>query len=382
MKFSCLKDNLQYALACTSHLATKNLNLPILNNVLLKAEETSIQLTTTNLEIAIHCTLRGKIEEKGEITLPSKLFSDYTNLLPNEKVDLTVLEDTACITCGKDQTKIKGMPASDFPLIPSIIIEKTFRIPIKNFREAISRVLFSAAPQEARPTLSGIFFKFFKTRENSQGTLILVATDSYRLAEFTLEFPPASPEEEIDQQVIVPAKTMTEVYRILSLLREDIETEEFLTIHFSQNQIIFLCGSVEIISRTIEGNYPDYQQIIPNQFQTTVILDQNDFKKAVKTASLFSKYQLFDISLFFDPKQETLSVKATDTTKGENMTHCIGEFQGKENTIVLNFHYLLDGLNALLEDKMILQMIDEASPCLLTPFEHTNYRYVIMPIRQ
>ena len=215
MKFSCLQNNLQYALTCTTHLANKNLNLPILNNILLQAEETSIRLTTTNLEMAIGCTFRGKIEEKGETTLPSKLFLDYIHLLPKDRIDIVSNQDICSISCGKDQTKIKGTAASEFPLIPSVTIEKTLRLPAELFKNAIARVIFATASQESRPVLDGVFMKISPESKTSQVQLTLAATDSYRLAEVKFLFsPPDSFDDQNESTVIVPVKTMMEIYRI------------------------------------------------------------------------------------------------------------------------------------------------------------------------
>src|SRR3989338_1404015 len=376
MKFSCTRDNLQRALSLTSHIANKNVNLPILDNVLIRAQEGALRLTTTNLEIAISCTLRGKIEEKGEFTIPSKLFFDYVNLLPNEKIDLDFSEDTVSLSCASDKTKIKGLPAADFPLVPSVNTERSFEIPINAFRQAINRVLFAVTNNEARPELTGIFMKFFPR----EGKIVLAATDSYRLAESTISF---SKKEEEEISVIIPARTMVEVSRVLSIAKDDIEIPTVVTTHLSQNQIVFLCGNTELISRTIEGTYPDYTQIIPTNFQTQTTIDRDDLMKAVKAASLFSKQHLFDVVLGIHPSTHEIVIKALDVNRGENTTSCSVDCSGPENIMTLNYRYLLDGLNACGGEKVCLQMIDASNPCLIKPVGHEGeYQYILMPIRQ
>ena len=376
MKFSCTRDNLQRALSLTSHVANKNANLPILDNVLIRAQEGALRLTTTNLEIAISCTLRGKIEEKGEFTIPSKLFFDYVNLLPNEKIDLEFSEDAVSLSCASDKTKIKGLPAAEFPLVPSVTIERSFDIPVEIFRQAINRVLFAVTNNEARPELTGIFMKFFPR----EGKIVLAATDSYRLAESTISF---SKKEEEEISVIIPARTMVEVSRVLSIAKDDIEIPTVVTTHLSQNQIVFLCGNTELISRTIEGTYPDYTQIIPTNFQTQTTIDRDDLMKAVKAASLFSKQHLFDVVLGIHPSTHEIVIKALDVNRGENTTSCSVDCSGPENIMTLNYRYLLDGLNACGGEKVCLQMIDASNPCLIKPVGHEGeYQYILMPIRQ
>ena len=139
MKLSCTKENLHQALSITSHLTSKNINLPILQNVLLKVEGGSIRFTTTNLEMAIGCTVRGKVEEPGEHTIPSKLFFDYVSLLPNEIVNLVVDGDIASIECGSNKTKIKGINSSEFPLVPEVKQIRSYEVPAEAFRNALRR---------------------------------------------------------------------------------------------------------------------------------------------------------------------------------------------------------------------------------------------------
>ena len=146
---------------------------------------------------------------------------------------------------------------------------------------------------------------------------------------------------------------------------------------------MFTYGSVELISRTIEGNYPDYKQIIPKQFQTETVLDRDDFGKAVKTASLFSRTGLFDVTLNLDPTTKQLSVKALDASRGENTAVCGADISGQKNTVTVNYRYLLDGLNAMETEEVLFQMIDPSNPCLVTPKDTSmQYLYIVMPIKQ
>lgn len=378
MKISVTRDNLHQGLSITSHLMTKNVNLPILQNVLVKAEGGTIRFTATNLEMAVNCSVRGKVDEPGEYTIPSKLFFDYVSLLPNETIHLHAGEQAVNVECGTYKTKINGLNSSEFPLVPQVQGELSVQIPVEDFKRALSQVLFAVATNESRPELTGVAFQF--SSHAGEGRLTLASTDSYRLAEATI--PVVSPVSE-EHSLVVPAKTLSEVNRILSVFRDDVELPSSLTLSVSGSQVVFMYGPVELISRTIDEQYPDYRQIIPTQFQTQTIVDREDFIKAVKTASLFSKTGLFDVSLGFDPRTKQLSVSATDATRGDNSSHCSADVSGQANTVTVNYRYLLDGLQAISSDQVVFEMIDPGNPCLLTPKGATeSYRYIVMPIKQ
>lgn len=360
-----------------SHITGKNINLPILQNVHIKAEGGLIQLTTTNLEIATRCTVRGKVEEAGENTVPAKLFSDYVTLLPNEPITIASDNQAISATCGKNRTKMNGMAAGEFPLVPAVQSETSYSIPVEALQKALSRVLFAVATNESRPELTGVYVEFRSKDGKSQ--LVLAATDSYRLAEGIVDLPDQVLRE---LKVIIPAKTLTEVNRILSVFSDSVEAPSTVTFGLSDNQVAVTYGPVELVSRTIDGVYPDYHQIIPQQFQTQAVMDRDDFTKSVKTASLFSKNGLFDVTLQFDPAQKRLEVKAIDGDRGEHVAACEAEATGAINTVTLNYRYLLDGLNAVGTDRVRFQMIDASNPCIVKASEEgSSYLYIIMPIK-
>lgn len=378
MKLSCTRDNLHQGLSITSHLLSKNVNLPILQNVLMKAEGGTIRFTSTNLDLAVHCAVRGKVEESGEYTLPSKLFFDYVSLLPNETIRIEANDQAAHVECGTYKTKINGLTSSEFPLVPSVEVETSVQIPVEAFKQALGRVLFAVATNESRPELTGVYFSFFS--HEGEGRLTLASTDSYRLAEETI---PIITRVGDPITLVIPSKTLIEVNRILSVFRDDVELPSTLTLNITSSQAVFTYGPVEIISRTIAESYPDYQQIIPARFQTQALIDREDFLKAVKAASLFSKTGLFDVTLEFQPQNKQLCVSATDATRGTNSSQCGADVTGQPNAVTVNYRYLLDGLQAISSDQVVFEMIDAGNPCLLSPKGTTQaYRYIIMPIKQ
>lgn len=384
MKISCTQENLNQGLFVVSHLATKSTALPILNNILFQIKEKTIRLSATNLEIGVSCVIRGKVEEEGEFTVQSRLLADYISLLPKEKVDLSAPKEikegqdqVLEIICKNYSTKIKGQPATDFPLIPQIKKINPYILGYEAFRQAISQVVFAVSVSETRPEINGVSFNF------SNDKLILAATDSYRLAEKTIELKKKSIEAE--RKIIVPAKTLQELLRILGSFKDpaSISEVENVEIYLTENQILFVLDNIELISRLVEGQYPDYQQIIPQQFKTKIVLDTTEFIKATKTTSLFARSGIYDVNLEFLPSKKETVVSSTNTQLGESISRLSGELEGKDNSIVVNHRYLLDGLQNIDSDQIEVNIIDSNNPCVLKPVKkETDYLYIIMPIKQ
>ncbi len=353
------------------------MNLPILNNILLRADIGGLKLTATNLELTITCSVRGKVDQPGEYTLPAKLFSDYVALLPNERVDLDLLDHAISVVCEKTKTKINGLPANEYPIIPPVTGGVRFSVTAATFDAALGNVLFAVATNEARQALTGVFMHF----DGLNDQLILAATDSYRLAEKSI---PLRERVEGERKTIVPSRALAELRRILSVLRDNAEAPEVLEIELTENQIVFRYGTVELLSRTVEGVYPDYRQIIPRSSSTEILLSKVAFAQAIKRTSLFSKAGLFDVKLEVNPEEKTVTLSAADVGRGENTVSIEGEITGIPNAAVLNFRYLLDGVNAMASDRVVLRLIDAMNPCVVTPENRPEdkYLYIVMPIRQ
>ena len=377
MTFACTQENLLQGLALVSHITGKNINLPILSNVLLKTENGNLKLSTTNLEIAISTFVRGRAEEPGEFTVPAKLLQDYVSLLPSGKVELKAHDDVLEVVADGKTTSIKGMPASEFPLIPKLAKEGSYKMNAGVLKQAIGQVSFAVSNSESRPELSGVACFFHG--QAGQDRLIMAATDSYRLAERSVPLLTGSHTEEA--RCLVPARTMTEVGRILSVYNDDVGMPEEAEWLMTESQLVFSFGKVELVSRLIEGSFPDYRQIIPQQFRTQFDLKRHELAKAIKAASLFARQGLFDVH--FDLSSDgQLKVSSSDTGTGAHTTS-LKVAEGQEpNRVTLNYKYLSDGLAAMSTDMVTVKMIDAMNPLLLTPAGDTEFRYIVMPIRQ
>lgn len=377
MHFACTQENLAQGLTMVGHVAGKNVNLPVLGNVLLKTEAGSLKLSTTNLEMAVNCNVRGKVEAEGEYSVPAKLFLDYVSLLPSGKVELVLKEEGLEIKSGEQETVLKGVPASEFPLLPKLAKNGTVEIPATDLKRAIGQVAFAVSTSESRPELSGV--ACFFTPEGAGGRVAFVATDSYRLAERTVSYTGGDG----GRKIIIPARALVEASRILGSYKDELNVPQTASFVFTENQMVMTYGSVELVSRLIEGSFPDYQQIIPSQSKTEAVLSRAELQKAVRAASLFSRQGLFDIHLSFDPDKGTCTVQSADQGTGKTKTVLKGAVTGTENAVTLNFRYVGDGLAAMASEQVRIRQIDAMNPVLILPEDATEaYRYVVMPIRQ
>jgi DNA polymerase III subunit beta len=367
MKVICTQENLSHGLQVVSHIASKNISLPILNNVLLSAENGILKLATTNLEIGIISQIRGKIEGEGSFTVQAKTFSDYINLLPKENINMEVIEQDLKIECKKSKTTMKGIAATEFPIIPEVEAENSYEIKTQQLKEALASVVFTVALDETRPEISGVFFEF------EGGSLTLAATDSYRLAERKVKLEKPAKD---GYHAIVPLRTIQELIRILG------GGNEIVTIASNDNQILFSLGDTRLTSRVIDGQYPDYKQIIPREHKTQITAVTSELITTIKQASLFCKQGSNDISLKFDEKGGEIIISATNIQIGESEARQEADIDGEDNNIVLNYRFLLDGLQSLEGEECIIEVTTNVSPGLLRPKENGDYLYIIMPIKQ
>ncbi len=374
MRFISLQENLKRGLSIVGHVSSKNINLPILNNILIKAEDGNIELVSTNLEIGITHQVRGKIEVDGQFTVDSKLISEYVNLLSGgEKVKIEEKDNELKVECGNYKTKIKGESAKEFPLIPTIPRQGYYSCKSGELKKALNSVGFAVSNNENRIELSGVLFSF------NDNKLSLAATDSYRLAEREIKI--SAKDIDGEQKVIVPGRTVQELMRVLNNFDGgELGDEEELRFYLTDNQILFTVDSVELISRLINGHYPDYKQIIPAKSQTDILVEKTEIVRAVKAAALFSKTGINDITLLF--LKNKIMVSAFSGASGESQIELDAEVNGGDNEVTINYRYLLDGLNNIEGDRIRLNVLNNTTPCVLKPEKGDDYLYIVMPIRQ
>ncbi len=382
MKFSCTQENLKTGLANVVHVAGKNINLPILNNTLIDVSDGLIKLITTDLEIGITATIRGKVEKIGRATVNAKLLTDYVNLLPTGRVDVDLTADELKIACGNFKTKIKNEDAGDYPIIPVVDKKNYFSFDFEEFKKIANGVVFAAAADETRIELSGVYFEF------NEQELTLAATDSYRLIEQKIKYKNKINMPAV-KKLIIPTKSIIEVTRLATrgdkIEVADEKNNNEIRLYAAENQILFVYDEVELVSRIIEGQYPDYKQIIPNVSQenkTITTLDRRELTQAVKAASLFSKANVNDVQIDFSAVDKKTTVSSVNSQSGESLAEVSSEISNKDNNVVLNYRYLLDGLSNFEGERVIIEVVDSNTPVILKSENQPNCFYIIMPIKK
>ncbi len=383
MKVIVLKENLNTGINIVARASGKNLTLPILNNILISAEKNFLNLSATDLELGIKYWILTKIEKEGKITVPSKVFSGLINFLPNEKLTLESKNQTLYISSENHKTQIKGQTAEEFPIIPKIEDKNSIELNCAQFCKGLSQVVDFSVLNQARPELSGVYLSFQKNK------LQLAATDSFRLAEKNLYLEknnqkPAVHTQEIS--FILPQKTAREIINILS------DKKGKLRLYYSSNQVLFEYlmeetshPQIEIVSRLIEGDYPDYQGIIPQKYQTQVVLSKSDLLNQIKAASIFSG-KSNEVKIKVDFKREGVEIISQNPEYGENRSFLKGvldydEGAVKEMEVSFNYRFLVDGLLNIPTSKVVFGLNGEEGPAVLKPESDQDYIYVVMPIK-
>ena len=371
MKIICLQENFKKGLNTVQNIIGKNLTLPILNNILLNIEKKQLKLSTTDLEIAITDYIFCKVEKEGSITLPAKTLVNFISNLPNKKIEINVKNNIAHLKCENYKSSIKGLDAKDFPIIPKVKSESILEINSLKFKNTLEQIINFVSFSDIRPEITGIFFDF-----SSNKKIKFVATDSFRLGEKLLDLKNKKTKDNNLSSIIIPYKTAQELIRIIS----NQEEEGLVKISIENNQALFSLPKTQIVSKLIEGSYPNYQQLISQQFETTILVEREELVKAIKLSSFFSS-KINDVRLKINSKKSLIEIFSQDVELGENLSELKTEVKGKDLEVIFNHKYLLDGLNSIESKKVILGFNGEVSPGIIRPEGDSTFTYVIMPIK-
>lgn len=372
MKIEILKENLKNGLSIVEKIVGKNLSLPILDNVLISTEDSFMCLSSTDLETAIKLWILTKIVKKGKVVVPAKFFSSLTSLLPNEKIILEESGQGINVECRNFKNHIRGFNPEEFPLIPEFKNAECLEVDNNKFCQGLSQIVDVASPSQSRPEISGIHFVF------SKNTIKIAATDSFRLAEKTVTLESAVKK---DISFILPQKPAKEIINVLG------DKDGKLKIYFSPNQTMFEFPmedgkhpQAQITSRLIEGEYPNYQEIIPNKFRTRVTLKRDEFLSQIKAASLFSG-KINEIKIKVNPQEKNVEMFAQDPDIGESRSDIAAKVEGEGMDVSFNHKFLTDGLLNIRSSEVLFDMSKEEGPCVLKPVGDASYIYVVMPIK-
>jgi len=368
MKLSCSQKDLALFLNIVNRAVNPNNALQILNNILFKTEGKKLHISATNLEIAMETSLDCSVDNEGSITIPAKLITNYVSLLKDEKVNLRIADAMQLSVDTDDSTiKIKGLPSEDFPSIPKIEDFSEFTISSKDFKDSIDKVSFSASLNISRPVLTGVLFVC------DQKQAKLVSTDSFRLSEKKLPISNSSFTEEY--KFIVPSKTMIEISKTLAVM--DVED---IDIKVSKNQALFTIGDVKLTTRLVEGNFPDYEKILPKEKKTSVEVSTSELVSAAKKVGLFAAETNNNVRIkAYSSGKIEISTSETQIGEGVSSVNCIVD--GEDNETALNAQFLLDVLSIVGDKSLVIDFNDKLSPIKISPKQSKGYLHIIMPLK-
>lgn len=383
MKLTCTQENFKKAVFNSERMVSRQNTLPILNNILFETENGGLKLSATNLEIGVSVQIGAKIEKEGKITIPAKLISNFVNNLPaGENISLEVIDQSLKIKSGSSKAMIKGLSADDFPLIPKKQTDFVLNIPSLKLKNMISKVITCVAFNETRQELTGVNL-VLKEKE-----ILFASTDSFRLVEGSLKLNENNVSTnykdflEKKDTFIIPANTFVELARIISN-----DTEDDIKIAFEEGQAFFEIDGTNVVSRLINGKYPDYKHIIPVEFKTRVVGEKNIFQGALKMSSVFSSGKTNEVALKIDAEENKFLIEARSVEVGENSSELAVDITGLSQEVVFNSKYLLDGINTVATSKIAILVNNASSPVAIKEIDEKTgevlegYVYIVMPIK-
>ena len=373
MNVSCLQEHLAKGLGIVGRAVAVRSTLPITSNILLSTEEGRLKLSATNLEIALSCWVGAQVEEEGAITVPARLLIDFVNSLPSEKIEMTLAPRSRQLklTCARNQASMSGVDADDFPPIPSVEDGGSLELDPEALHTAISQVIISAATDDSRPVLVGVDVKM----EGDQ--LTFAATDGFRLSVRHLTLSSAVPEP---LQVIIPARALAELNRLLPEETDPVQ----MTLNSTRTQVLFRLKNVELVTQLIQGTFPDYSQIIPEDHTSKATVDVAEFLRETRTAAIFARDGSGIVRLQFTPGEDVAPGKMTISARaeeiGDNMSELDAAIEGEGDKIAFNSKYLQDYLGVLEGGRVTLEMSGPSRQGVLRPVGDDSFVHVLMPM--
>ncbi len=365
MKFTCRQENLEKGLSQVYKAVPNKANLPILSNIHIAAEGGRLCLSATNLDTSITVFVGVSVEEDGRTTVPAKLFRDFISNLPEGIITLSMEKNLLVIEAGHNKAKLNTTPADDYPEIPHMEDgQEVLEIDSAVFSDAVKSVVFAAATDESRPVFSGVLLSFV------DGVFSVVASDGFRLSERVLGL---ETDFGATFSVVVPAKTLLEVARLVSL-----EEPTKICMDSRSNLVLFQNKDIVIATRILEGQFPDYKRIIPTEHTLEAEILFSDILEAVRLADVFSQQVDGSITITFDP-EGFIRVASSSPESGEHSSSFSALVEGSGLDIVLNSKYILDFLSNIPSEKIKIRTQNSLSPCVLCPLDKDDFVHIIMP---
>lgn len=367
MKIVAIKSNLKRATSIVEKIAGENPNLPILKNILIEADSNKIKTVTTNLEIAITCLVPGKIIEAGKITVPASIISGIINNLQSERISLEKKGNKLEIKTDTYEAVVEGNSADDFPITPKIENKSEF-IEIKSsiLKESFKQVLLATQFSDLRPELNSVFFNFLVD------DIKIAATDSFRLAEKIILKDRFNTNYKKEFKALLPFKAINEVLRVFG-------DDDIVKIYTDDNQILFKSENVELLSRLLEGNFPDYEAIIPKKFSFELQINRDEFFSGLKLVGVIGSKNN-EVKFKTKDGKKLLEIVSSEKSLGENKCMLLAKTNGKSGEISFNWRYVMDGLKAMDSEEIFFGINSESEPAEIKPVGDSSYLYVLKPI--
>lgn len=367
MKFIAIRSNIKDAISAIEKAVGENTNLPILKNILIEADNNTITFTATNLEVAIAHRVAGKVIEDGKLTIPLSLFSGLIGNLQSDRLNFEKKGNNLEIATDNYSAVINGMAADDFPITPRIKNEESY-IEIKGIflREAIQQVTVASQYSDLRPELNSVLFNF------SIESLVLASTDGFRLAEKSIPAGNIVAKKKEPFKVLIPLRTSLEVARIM---RDD----EMVHIYQDENQVLFKTDQTEMISRLVEGAFPDYSAIVPHEFIAEIVVERDEFLNAIKLAGVFGQKNS-EVKIKIHQNKKAIEINSADQALGENNHILPAKIKGDIPEVFFNWRYLSDPMKSIKTQDVFLGLQEDAGAALIRAMGDSSFFYVLKPI--
>lgn len=365
MELTVTQENFARALSAVGRVASSRTQLPILSNILLRTDGTRLLIAATNLEIATTQYIGAKIIKPGAITVPAKLISEFVSSLPKDSITIKVVHNNIHLTCGNFKSIINGVIADDFPELPTIDEAGSVRYAIttEEFKQAVSQTIITTSADSTRPVLTGVYWHSF------EGYIYLAATDGYRLSERRLV------ETKSEVAAIIPTQTLQEVLRTI------VDDSDIIDILFDESQVRFRINEAEVISRLIDGNFPNYRQLIPSHSEVTATVNTQEFVRVTKIAGLFARESGGSVTLTIASDTHNVTLHSIASELGENTSEIAAKIEG-DGQITLNSRYISDALHVFNSEEIEIGFNGKLSPCIIKSTDTNNHYYhVIMPLK-
>ena len=373
MKIKINQKKIKEGVNLTERISIKSSSLPILKNIMIKVQKNYINLIATDLEVGVKWWALAETEKEGEIVIPSGILSSFIGFLPEKQVVLSSSKNNLLVDCDNFKTQIKGLSPEEFPIIPEVTEKASVLIDSSLLCKGLSQISDIPSFSTSRPEISGIFFSFEKDK------LKMVATDSYRLGEKTINLDTSVKEK---FSFILPQKAAKEVVNIFN------EKEGELKIVFGVNQVLFETAmpgkkshpQIQLVSRLIDGDYPNYEEIIPSKSETKVIVDRNELVNQIKASSVFGG-KVNEVKIKINPEKKGLEIFSESVETGEFHSFVPAQIKGKKEEISFNHRFLLEGLSSIKSSEVSFEINSSASPGVIKPVSGSDFLYIVMPIK-